>query len=100
MYDDALRVDLAELRESAGKLKTTASDLTSAHGAVHSKIADLVTEFGESAGATALRGRLAEWEAETKAHHNEVMSHHGKYVGAEKSYLESDERNKSGIEGL
>lgn len=100
MYDDALRVDLAELRESAGKLKTTASDLTSAHGAVHSKIADLVTEFGESAGATALRGRLAEWEAETKAHHNEVMSHHGKYLWAEKRYLETDQGNASGIEGV
>ncbi|SHP76584.1 Uncharacterised protein [Mycobacteroides abscessus subsp. abscessus] len=66
MYNDALNVDLAELRESAGKLKNTAADLNTAHGAVHSKIADLVTEFGDSAGAAALRGRLAEWEAETQ----------------------------------
>ncbi|SHW36771.1 Uncharacterised protein [Mycobacteroides abscessus subsp. abscessus] len=57
MYNDALNVDLAELRESAGKLKNTAADLNTAHGAVHSKIADLVTEFGDSAGAAALRGR-------------------------------------------
>ncbi|MBE5430058.1 hypothetical protein E3G47_001637 [Mycobacteroides abscessus] len=41
MYNDALNVDLAELRESAGKLKNTAADLNTAHGAVHSKIADL-----------------------------------------------------------
>lgn len=100
MHNDALNVDLGELRESAGKLKSTATDLTAAHGAVHSKIADLVTEFGESAAASALRGRLSDWEAETQAHHNEVVNHHDKYLWAEKTYLESEQRAKSGIEGV
>ncbi|WP_234928838.1 WXG100 family type VII secretion target [Mycobacteroides abscessus] len=100
VYNDALNVDLAELSESAGKLKNTAADLNTAHGAVHSKIADLVTEFGDSAGAAALRGRLAEWEAETQAHHNEVINHHGLYLWAEKRYLETDQGNARGIEGV
>ncbi|WP_269086393.1 hypothetical protein [Mycobacteroides abscessus] len=34
------------------------------------------------------------------AHHNEVINHHGLYLWAEKRYLETDQGNASGIEGV
>lgn len=86
MDNNVLRVDPTELRYSAGRMKSTAGDLSTAHGDAHSKIADLVTEFGESATASALRERLADWEAETRAHRNEVVRLHGNYLTCADAY--------------
>lgn len=90
MDNGALRVDPTELRYSAGRMKSTAADLDTAHGAVHSKIGDLITQFGESATASALRERLAEWEAETTAHRNEVTRMQGSYLLCADRYEQTD----------
>lgn len=84
-----LRVDPANLHQSAGHLDVTADDLRARHANAHGRISAARAGF-IGASASALAARTAQWEEESASHYAEIAAHGENFRSAVALYIDSD----------